>query len=132
MKVRVTQRGYYGEKLREPGEILGIPDAKLHKFFSHNWMEPVDPKDYDRLPPPKSERIDGTLVPIDAKRSKEILEEKKQARAEADSGEDDEDFEDEAEEQAPPKLSADPAIAEPKPLGQKGKKSKQTDDLNVI
>jgi hypothetical protein len=53
MKVRATQKGYYGGKLREPGEIFSITHVKA---FSQEWMEAVgwDPKAPAEPAPPES------------------------------------------------------------------------------
>ena len=41
MKVRATDRGFYGQ-LREAGEVFILEDPKL---FSKNWMESLEPSE---------------------------------------------------------------------------------------
>lgn len=41
MQVRATQKGYYGSKLREPGEAFAV--AK-EEDFSEAWMVKVEPE----------------------------------------------------------------------------------------
>ena len=61
MKVTATQRGYYGSKVREPGDTFDLADKKL---FSKAWMvkdkggrsEP----DLDRPEPVKEPASDRT------------------------------------------------------------------------
>lgn len=36
MKVRATQRGYFADKLLNPGDVFEIPSKNQ---FSENWME---------------------------------------------------------------------------------------------
>jgi hypothetical protein len=51
MKVVATQRGYYGSKVREPGEAFEISDAK---HFSKAWMGKTPGKAL-KAPEPTSE-----------------------------------------------------------------------------
>lgn len=47
MRVRATARGYYGSKVRDPGEDFVLTDPT---HFSDNWMERTggrDPLDHD-------------------------------------------------------------------------------------
>jgi hypothetical protein len=41
-EVRATERGYYGSKLREPGEVFDVADG-----VTGSWFEPVHPLDHD-------------------------------------------------------------------------------------
>lgn len=52
MKVQATQRGYYGGKVREAGEVFVIPEDTKPGA----WMEPLDgdDTDEDEAPKPKS------------------------------------------------------------------------------
>lgn len=38
MQVRAIERGYFGGKLREPGELFSLAEVGQ---FSRTWMEPV-------------------------------------------------------------------------------------------
>lgn len=41
-EVRATERGYYGSKIREPGEVFTVAEGDKSK-----WYEPVHPLDHD-------------------------------------------------------------------------------------
>lgn len=49
MRVQATQRGYYGGKVREAGEVFVIPED----VEPGSWMLPLD-EDEDEAPKPKS------------------------------------------------------------------------------
>lgn len=138
MKVKVTRRGYYNHKLREPGEILGLPNDKLH-LFSHNWMEPLDPEDYKKLPKVKAEMIDNELIPVSPERAQEIVDQK-QAALKAKDSEGDENENDQTEPIDPHEDKveiSDPALGAQEPVsgegkGKKGKKQLTSNNLDVI
>ncbi|MEQ9347742.1 MAG: hypothetical protein RIG26_14980 [Thalassospira sp.] len=40
VKVIATEKGYFGKKVREPGDEFSVSD----EMYSSRWMKPVDPK----------------------------------------------------------------------------------------
>lgn len=64
-EVRATERGYYGSKIREPGEVFTVADdVKLG-----SWMEPIHPLDHDAdgrkggSLPSDADGFDGMTIP---------------------------------------------------------------------
>lgn len=41
-KVQATQRGYFGNIIREPGDVFEVPADAMG-----SWMETIDPLDHD-------------------------------------------------------------------------------------
>lgn len=62
MKVIVTERGYFGGRLREPGEIMDVPDEKA---FSSHWMKKVEEVKVEEVKP--TVVADG-IIPVEHKR----------------------------------------------------------------
>ncbi|MCG5241395.1 hypothetical protein ACIU1J_27645 [Azospirillum doebereinerae] len=62
MQVRATQVGYFGGKLRQPGEAFAITDPKA---FSKEWMEEVNPK-----PAPAEPAAPAPATPAEPKPAK--------------------------------------------------------------
>lgn len=64
MRVRATEKGYYGGMIREPGDVFDLAS----KDDKGRWMDPIDPLDHDEdgrkggsKPKPKAPVFDGPV-----------------------------------------------------------------------